>query len=124
MVCEGLQRDPRAISCLPNCNFQDLCTGSGLSWLPMVTQAAGIAICGMIGMQLEIHCTTCVAAFIKMHQRHETTQAVGVAQEEVIRARVEKRAKHTGRSIPEDKLKASIAAVERCGVEKCCSGNV
>lgn len=35
------------------------------------------------------------------------------APEEVIRTRVEKRAKHTGRSIPEDKLKASIAAVER-----------
>ena len=76
----------------------------------------------MIGMQLQIRYATCVAAFVKMHQRHETTQPVGVAQEEVIRARVEKRAKHTGRSIPEDKLKASIAAVERCGVEKCCSG--
>ena len=35
------------------------------------------------------------------------------APEEIIRERVAKRAKHTGRSIPEAKLMASIAAVER-----------
>ena len=72
-------------------------------------------------MQLQIH-YTCIAAFIKIYQRHATTWATSLrcaAQEEVIRARVEKRAKHTGRSIPEDKLKASIAAVERCGLEAC-----
>lgn len=37
-------------------------------------------------------------------------------QEEIIRERVAKRAKHTGRSIPEAKLMASIAAVERWGL--------